>query len=76
MAEKDAPKERAYHIPLLTPLNNQLKKFGVMVDDGLKATFGAVGLFTGKRPLLVIAGCILLTLLFALGLLRFKVGTG
>ncbi|GAQ89032.1 putative Patched family protein [Klebsormidium nitens] len=73
MAEKNAPEERGCHIPLLTPLNNQLKKFGVMVDDGLKATFGAVGLFTGKRPLLVIAGSILLTLLFALGLLRFKI---
>lgn len=73
MEKKGASEEWGCHIPVLTPLNNRLKKAGVVVDDGLKAAFGSIGLFTGRRPFLVIAGSVLLTLLFAIGLVRFTV---
>jgi hypothetical protein len=73
MEKKGDSEEWGCHVPVLTPLNNQLKKAGVVVDDGLKAAFGSIGLFTGRRPFLVIAGSVLLTLLFAIGLVRFTV---
>ncbi|GAQ78788.1 putative Patched family protein [Klebsormidium nitens] len=73
MAGKKASKDCGCRIPLLTPLNNQLRKIGQVVDDCFKAAFGAAGLFIAKRPLLVIAGSLLLAAVFALGLVRFGV---
>lgn len=73
MAGKKAAKDCGCRIPLLTCLNDQLRKMGHVVDACFKAAFGASGLFIAKRPLLLIAGSLLLAAVFALGLLRFEV---